>query len=275
MAGNEEINETIFAVHNTFAATEYGEKLSQSIRYEKYNIAHLTNEEWVRLLGADVNNLTHMPLTYGITQDFIRETARQQPDRLSSMDKSLLGVAAMIHDQGEAIVGDISYGDKTEADEAEEKLQLESNLDVFCPNISKPMRETIVQARDEIVFDSSSRLGRMFNAIERVGYVRTALRAAHHVQAQTAGEAETGLRWIVADVFNNQLIKLLEYATDYPAVNSYLFHQQAKISAAVSMVTTEDFANYGIDQHARETQFHTAVAAWDSWLQRLTSLAVA
>lgn len=273
MTATQELSEDVFAIHEAFAATEHGEILANKIRYEKYNLAQLANEEWIGLLGADVNNLTHMPLTYGLAKSFIRETEREGAVYLNEADQLLLKVAAIIHDQGESIVGDISFGDKTEDDEAEEKLQFEQNLESFCPGATIEMKKLIVRARDEVVFDSTTKVGKVFNAIERVGYIRTALRASTHVQNETAGNAEPGLRWIIADVFSNQPVKLIEYAGEYPAVRNYLLHQRDKITAAFGVVKPEDFENYGANQRVKETQFQEAYIAWQGWLLGSTSVA--
>jgi hypothetical protein len=257
----QESSTDIFAIHTAFAATEYGEALAANIRYEKYNLTHLPNEEWVGLLGADVNNLTHMPLTYGLATSFIRETERVEPGSFGEADQTLLKVAA--------IGSDISFGDKTEADEAEEKVQFERNVEAFCPGASVAIKKLIVQARDEVVFDSTTRVGLVFNAIERTGYVRTALRASGHIQADTAGEAEPGFRWIVADVLSNQPPKLIDYAGDYPAVNNYLTNQSGAITTAFGLVEPQDFENYGANQHAKEAQFNEAHTTWHRWLHRV------
>lgn len=269
MVAAQELGEDVFAIHKAFAATVHGEVLADKIRYERYNLAHLTNEEWVSLLGADVNNLTHMPLTYGLTKSFIKETERAGSPCLSETEQLLLQVAAIIHDQGEAIVGDISFSDKTEADEAEEKLQFEQNLEAFCPGASFEMKKIIVQARDEVVFDrdGTTKLGRIFNAIERVGYVRTALRASSHAQNETMSAATPGLRWIIADVFGNQPAKLIEYASDYPAVSNYLVAQKDKITAAFNLVRPEDFENYEANAETKRAQFNEGLEAWQNWLR--------
>ena len=41
------------------------------MRYGPYKPEELSNEEWVRILGPDVNNLEHLKITLAITNDFI------------------------------------------------------------------------------------------------------------------------------------------------------------------------------------------------------------
>ncbi len=259
---DEDRSVELFAIHSVFAATEHGQNLAEEVRYARYNIASVPNEEWTRLLGADVNNLTHMPLTYGLTRSFIRTTEQAEPGYFSQEDKTLLQVAALIHDQGEALVGDISFGDKTDEDEVEERRMFETNQEAFSQGITPEVQQLIIRARDEIVFNPTSRLGSAFNAVERAGYMRTALRASEHLYNGTAGASAESMQWIVADVCLNQTLKLLEYTATYPAIKQYLHSQRAKISAAFALVTPEIFANYGPDAAAKSIQFRAAQAAW-------------
>jgi hypothetical protein len=254
-----------YVIHAAFAATDYGKLLASKVRYEKYKPASLSNEQWVKLLGADVNNLTHMPLTYGLAKAFIEDMTRHQPDYFDKEEKELLQVAAIIHDQGEAIVGDISFGDKTKENEAEEKQQFTANLENFCPGVAIRDKRLIVAARDNIVFDPTTKLGRIFNAIERVGYIRTGLRASAHIQNGTAHGCEIGLEWLIADVLSNQTRKLIGYATNYAPVNDYLTHQTEAITTTFSLVSPEIFEQYGIGQQQKEAQFQEAQSAWQTW----------
>ncbi|MDB5176309.1 MAG: hypothetical protein JWM81_1167 [Candidatus Saccharibacteria bacterium] len=264
----QQLGDEVYAVHRAFAATEHGATLAENIRYQRYNLAHLSNQEWTALLGADVNNLTHMPLTYGLTKSFIKQSEALQPGFLDDEEETTLMLAAIIHDQGEAIVTDITYSDKTAADETEEKLQFDRNLEAFCPGATLAMKRRIIQAKDEVVFNSATKLGQIFNAIERAGYVRTALRAAEHIQAGTAGDAAAGLRWIIADVFGAHPAKLIDYAQTYPVIRQYLVAQQPKITAAFGVVLPQDFENYGAAQHDKETAFQQGWLAWQEWLCR-------
>jgi len=261
------MSEVIFDAYRAFRSTPYGEKLSGSIRYEKYNLSSLSNEEWVRLLGSDVNNLTHMPLTRGLTKDFIKTTERYKENYFSEEEKVLLELAALIHDQGEAITGDISYGDKTENDEVEELRLFAQNADAFSGDISDDLKELIATARDQIVFNKESRLGRIFNAIERVGYLRTALRANDKVQLDETSEYADGLNWLIADVLSNQPLELVKYAEEYPAVSAYLTHQKQKITAAFIAVSPETFSHYGEKAETKLQEFVASFKAWNDWME--------
>ena len=253
----------LIEIHEKFEQTDFGKTLAGRVRYDRYKPKDVSNERWVELLGADVNNLTHLTLTYGLAQDFIHTAQTLQPDFLSSEDEQLLQVAALIHDWAESIVGDISFGDKTANDEVEEQAAFEANLASFY----KGDLTLINKARTEIVFDHTgkNKLGKVFNAIERVGYLRTALRAGDHIVCGDAMDCDDGLRWLVADVLSQQPKSLIAYAETLQPVRQYLANQQDKISLMFEIVATSDdvFANYPPDQRdAKRLQFSESLQAW-------------
>ena len=259
----------LIEIHEKFEQTDFGKTLAGRVRYDRYKPKDVSNERWVELLGADVNNLTHLTLTYGLAQDFIRTAQTLQPDFLSSEDEQLLQVAALIHDWAESIVGDISFGDKTANDEIEEQAAFEANLASFY----KSDLTLINKARTEIVFDHTgkNKLGKVFNAIERVGYLRTALRAGDHIIRGDAMDCDDGLRWLVADVLSQQPKSLIAYAETLQPVGQYLVNQQDKISLMFEIVATSDdvFANYPPDQReAKRRQFSESLQAWLQYNQQ-------
>jgi|GEM_PF-914835 len=251
-------------IHRAFSATEHGKTLARRVRYEKYKPEAVTNEEWITLLGPDVGNLSHLVFTYELTTTFIAHTRRNQPELLTESEGRLLQVAALIHDWAEAKTGDISWGDKTAEHEAEEQAAFETYLHEFY---SGDATKFIDQARKEIIFDhgqESNKLGEIFNAIERVGYMTTALRAYGHIVNRTAGDSESGFVWIVADVLLNQTVTLLEYAKKYSAVSDFLARRQQTITEAFSFVDGEEtiFKKYGDAEPVKLAQFTKAEEAW-------------
>lgn len=256
----------LIEIHEKFEQTDFGKTLAGRVRYERYKPANVSNDQWVELLGADVNNLTHLTLTYGLAQDFIRNAHALQPDLLTDEDEQLLQVAALIHDWAESIVGDISFGDKTATDEIEEQAAFEANLASFYNGDTT----LINKARTEIVFDHTgkNKLGRVFNAIERVGYLRTALRAGDHIIHGDAADCDDGLRWLVADVLSQQQKALIAYAETLQPVGQYLANQHDQISLMFEIIARSDdvFDNYPPDQReAKRLQFSESYQAWQQY----------
>ncbi|HMI09772.1 MAG TPA: hypothetical protein VK497_05260 [Candidatus Saccharimonadales bacterium] len=96
-------------------------------------------------------------------------------------------------------------------DEDQEQAAFEQNVTQFYQGKDF---ELVDQARREIVFDHESKLGELLNAIERIGYLRTALRAHEILQIGVSDfELAEGLEWLVFDVLSN--LVLISYIVLY------------------------------------------------------------
>jgi hypothetical protein len=257
----------LVSIHHAFAETDFGKKLGANVRYGVYKPADVSNQRWRELLGIDVNNLGHLQLSGNLAKAFTHDMDLHQPDFFKDDERDLLEVAALTHDWAEAVVGDINYGDKTSEHEAEERAQFEQNLAAFFTGKEEWLEELIQRALDEVIFSPDTKLGVAFNAIERVGYVRTALRAAERVENDEAEECEEGFRWLVADVFSRHISKLIEYAGVLPPVKTYLNNQETKISEAYEIIDDDVFWNYP-EEKRREihNKFLDGKKDWDARL---------
>jgi hypothetical protein len=265
----------VYDIHTSFSKTVYGEKLSRDVRYDKYRPDHISKDEWVKLLGADVNNLTHMPLTYGIARAFINDARQHQPDLLNEGEEKLLLVAAISHDWAESITTDISYGDKTLANDEEEKLMFEQNVAQFYNGEDFDL---VDQARREVVFNHDSKVGELLNAVERIGYLRTALRAHDILLAGVSDpELKLGLEWLIFDVFSNlqskenmdSQPKLLELRKFSP-VASYLraveYRVQDGFSTAITVMDSV-LPFYGDKADLKREQMTHSAQNWNDYWQ--------
>jgi cytochrome c1 len=226
----------------------------------------MPNDEWERLLGRDVNNLEHMSLTHGIAVAFIRFSEQHQPDLLSEEEKESLLLTAVIHDWGEAIRGDVSYSDKTNEEESQE--QRDFMTVVNSVGHASFTKEEILRAK-EIAFDhEGSKLGKMFFAIEQLGYMRTAIKAARIVHDQPQPDGTTdGLTWLTADVLGNIMRqdKIIEASHEYDAVRAALEHYAADIDTAFQVVRLRPltFENYGDNVYEKFDRFMSANEQWE------------
>ena len=264
----------VYEIHRSFSDTEFGDKLADNVRYDKYRPDHILKKEWTELLGADVNNLTHMPLTYGLARAFINHTRVHQSDLMNESEEKLLLIAALSHDWAESITTDISFGDKTVLDDEEEQAAFERYLVSFYQGKDF---ELVDQARREIVFDHDSKLGEILNAIERIGYLRTALRADQLLRNGVGdSELQQGLQWLVFDVLSNlqskeapdQPPRLLELRKYYP-VAAYIESLKDRIEAAFDTAIThmeEVLPRYGDTADQKRRQMECSVRNWDMFV---------
>ncbi|MBX4201334.1 hypothetical protein KW803_00350 [Candidatus Saccharibacteria bacterium] len=262
------MSETIYSnyghLHAAFAETEYGQHLSQQTRWERYKPAGVSPQRWRELLGVDVNNLGHLQLSGNLTRVFIGEMDKSRPGYFNLEDKIVLEVAAYTHDWPESIVGDTNYHLKSTIHDDEEKAVFIQNLKAFYPDCSPEMEIIINRAVEEVIYAHDGEgLARAFNVIERVGYVRTALRATDKVVHGTASDCESSMRQLVGDAFSVHISALMGLTDEFPPVEQYLRNQHELISAGFGLVDEEAFANLHSD--GVRAKFQNALLAWTAW----------
>ncbi|MDO8657773.1 MAG: hypothetical protein Q7K55_03470 [Candidatus Levybacteria bacterium] len=232
-------------LYTKFAATEYGRSLGQKVRYDRYRPDSVSNNEWEKVLGPDVNNLKHLALTYGLTKHFVEaqnaSLSKQHPDLFTPQEQGILLVTAIVHDWGESVSGDWMFDLKTRANEEQE----ESVLAMLIAEIAEEEIDTRLSNHiiKKVLGDKTSKLGRAFNAIERLGYLRTGMRAWQQ-SYNTNGELREGLIWLSENVFHNQIPTLIEYAKDYSPVLNALTNSSPIISDALENIPNDIFTKY-------------------------------
>lgn len=256
-------------VHEAFAETPFGQTLADRVRYAKFKPENVSNERWIALLGPDVSNLDHLIDTYHLTRHFITHTEQLQPGTLSLREQALLQAGAISHDWGEGVPGltDVSYSDKTAADEQAEKEAFMENLSGFYEG-EELMKSLLYGAATQIIFSRDTRLGRMFNGIERIGYVRTGLRADEHVRAGTAPDCEDGLRWLSAEVLSNHhTTHLTMLSGRLLAVDHFLRTQADYITEAFDGADGSIFHGrlHPSQANAKEQAIKDAKELWQVW----------
>mgnify|MGYP001591402849 FL=1 len=176
---------TFEEIYELFAGSPYGEILRQRVRYGPYKPEELSNEEWVRILGPDVNNLEHLKTTLAVANDFIYLARHPHPEwpfgevEFSREEEELLCLTAVIHDWGEAVVGDILWHRKTSDIDAEKEFAaLNKIIKELChPRYERLLMEKIYLAADIAFLKGDNALNQVFNVIEHIGYANNVFRA--------------------------------------------------------------------------------------------------
>lgn len=195
----------------------FAEQLENSVRYERYRTDE-TFEDWINLLGPDVRARTHPHEAARHVHNLIT-TQEAHGNPLGNTMKTMLYVTPFPHDWGELIVdgegiGDINYEKKTAEHEKEERVVFQRVTDLV-PN---PTERGFFRATyDEVVSDRLSPLGKLFNIVERVGYVETAINAYLGNRGQRI-ENWSGLSGNVLALQIPALLKVREH----PYVNLFL-----------------------------------------------------
>jgi hypothetical protein len=264
-------------LHDVYAQTPAGEYLSQRARYDAYRPASTSVEEWQDLLGADVNNLDHMLVTVQVASTFLRLSRMQETPNTASPfstdDENDLLLAAAIHDWGEGVEGceDIIWRKKTKDDDLRERDAMHIVVQDVAARYSDDEHEKadvlsqLERVADEIVFNRESRLGRAFDAIERVGYLRTAVRSWREQADVKNSDMMDTLQWISADVLALHTIPLLSHSQDHFPVLAMLAQNESQISDAFASMPDSIFEMYDEDEKEQmREKFRSAKTAWGS-----------
>jgi hypothetical protein len=237
--GKKEI--TLSEINRKFSSTDWGEKLKSNIRYAKHKPEEISDGDWKKILGGDINNLDHLIITKGLTLSFLKgckNTGKEWEGKIpkeacfSEEEQQLLLLTASMHDWGEAVKGDIHYYDKTKQDDIEEMQELRTIINEILSEILGEKHnldiKRIIDKIINILTQTESKLGKAFNAIEKVGYVRTSIRA-YDKSIIASEELKIPLRNMACRVMPDQIRVLVDYAKIYPPVAAYIKHHKETI----------------------------------------------
>jgi len=207
-------------LYTQFLDTSYGKTLLGNTRFSGFKQG-IKNEIWENELGADVNNARHMKLMYGLTRWFIavHNSQVKEEERFTPHEQELLCVAAAIHDQAEAVKGDIPAPQKTKQNHEEEMEALQRILiDIYGKD--KRVLSLCQEAVSEVIVDSTTKLGKAFHAIEFMGYVHTAILAWKKQGIESSLIREQGCT--LAKKVKKFSLPKLEAQAHYPAIRHFL-----------------------------------------------------
>ncbi len=264
-------------LHLMFGSTEPGQILASRTRWDRYKPDFVTNNEWIKMFGSDVNNFEHMRLTYGQTRWFLREC--QSPSgqwngpiseeaTFDQHEQEDLMLMAIVHDWGEAITGDKMHDLKTDDERSEEARQFNALvLNTFGNNTYKALAERIVDVAEEAESKTATKLGRAFNAIERIGFSSTGLRAWRINNAQENEAMQEACLWMASNATGNQLVRLVDFSRTYPPVKRFLEIHSHTISDLLTNMHEDIFEKYtdGTERAAQKQKFIKAQEVWSQY----------
>lgn len=174
-------------------------------------------------LGDDVHPVEHMQHTHDtVTQPFVVAHSQE----LTAREVVVLRLGTFLHDIGECtfpglashgeLLGDTAYGQKVEGEETNEQRLRQRIVEEVWPEIPADLLAEI----DEMIMEPESKLGHMFNSIERLGYLRTGIEASEVLVNNYRGELVTELArdpWSI-----NRLLQLSLLASQVANINPEL-----------------------------------------------------
>lgn len=208
--------------------SRYKTYLGSTPRYARYMNGE-SIPEWIELLGPDVLLLTHGEATADITDAFILYN-EQHGVTLTFEEESDLRLTPYIHDWGEIKIEDEGVGDLTFDDKNVENEAIE--LAIFDRVIKdvedEAVKSTFIKSYVEIAMKKDTKLGKMFNAIERLGYLQTAVNA---FVGNEEGKRIKNWKGLAGNVLSNQIIPLIACANEYPYVKHFLEQESSALDA--------------------------------------------
>lgn len=261
-------------IHRRFADSHFGKYLASQSRYKRYKPDFISDEQWCQApLGADMNNLSHMALILGLAREFLKH---QKPETaLNRTDSQILMLASITHDWAEAITDDKMFDQKSPTEDADEATMMMFLLKKTLGSRLSP--ETLMQVY-KTVKDRNTRLGAVFNAIERVGYMRSGLNAwsasqkkgriIEGLDVEAEAELREAYQWMASNVAGNQTEALLKYAEKYYPVETYMVNARERIDDLFHGMPANIFTKYpttpenGGERIQQMQKFLNASEAW-------------
>lgn len=244
-------------------ATQYKSYLGSTPRYERY-MSGESLPQWVELLGPDVLLLTHADATADITDAFILHN-EQHGVTLTFEEESELRLTAYIHDWGEIIIENEGVGDLTFDDKNAENEEVEMTIfnRVIRDIEDEDTKIVFLKAYREVAMDKKTKLGLMFNAIERIGYLQTAINA---FVGNEEGKRINNWKGLSGNVLSNQIIPLLSYAKEYPYVKEFLKQESSAIDALFAELEEGDAPRDNVGKPSYDLE--KVKKAFSAWTQK-------
>ncbi|MFZ1302177.1 MAG: adenylyltransferase/cytidyltransferase family protein [Candidatus Microsaccharimonas sp.] len=245
-----------------FSQSEYGQSLNGQPRWDMQRPAHVSPAEWIKILGRDTDNLAHMKLSYDITNLFVHYDDGSL--NINEEEKDILRLAAISHDWGESIDpdtglgGDVNYELKTSTQAEDELIMYRKVFDSILGNVDVKTKFII----ESTVFKKDTKLGLIFDAVERLGYLRTAKIAFEASRTTDDPILKGNLEWLAAGTLSNQIITLMEYSADYTPVRKYLEFISPFIDDVYGSVDATVFKDHNQPQIEKKNLYNQSKAAW-------------
>ncbi len=204
--------------------TELGYTLAARPRYGWYRPEDMPINRWLELFDADVNNYEHNALTAYLA-DIVTKLDESAPKV-----RAAVILTASIHDLPEDITGteagDTTYNLSTEDHEKREHARLEEiAADPVYPLTSEQVDLAVRVMKDSKQAIPVTEEGFIFNLIERIGYMRTALITWNIVKNNEVEEKhKPHLQWMIGNILGNHLLYLHNVRNMSTSVDMQLSH---------------------------------------------------
>ncbi|HVS78933.1 MAG TPA: hypothetical protein VHD84_01425 [Candidatus Saccharimonadales bacterium] len=252
---------SVVRLQQIFSETSAGRHLADMPRFQTFfQPEGYANEDWMKLLGAQGNDLRHGEYTVHTGEILLDEqpSLGLSPD-IQQVERFLFSFTNLTHDWGEAhpMVGDVAFG--AEKKQRSKERFMRSNLarqvlSEGCAEAGLAPMGAMRQAIDEII-EWSDRLSfkeynldqlsqtmdpefyylHLYRANKYLGHFSVALRAGRivHEMADNRTELISNLKYLNALVACNDVGVLLQYSGIFPGIDRFLRSYQPEVDEAL------------------------------------------
>ncbi|QQS19410.1 hypothetical protein IPL85_03945 [Candidatus Saccharibacteria bacterium] len=281
-------------VYREFAATGFGDMLKDTPRYHRFIPDGFSTEQWERLIGPDGNNLHHMRQSIAVAAWFVDTENNIKPGTFSYKEAQELTVTAAMHDQGEAVVGDIEYGRKSRNQREKEARTLVEYEASFVPKLGG-MILTVYRRGQDIAFgDKMQKMPGAFKTVELMGFMNNTLSSLQQIRRlehaalgdrymtllgidsdEDREAAIVALKRLTTEVLGSGVVgDLIECGKRFPSAQNYLQLHASQISKGMEGVLEETFGWYDKEdpgatsgeRRRRLEKFHQQKNLWRVWI---------
>ena len=200
-----------------FRKTAYAEHLKEHPRWSRFQPADVDTETWRHVLHADSDGLDHARLMINLTHTFLAHDSDNSVN-LDDEETELLYLATAAQNWGKSEGTDISYEFITANDINQRRQTLHRIFDELMPELDVKRRYII----EKTIYDRTTRLGEVFDAVRRLNCLRTALIAYDRYEKVPDAPENQHLGALAISVLSNQLTHLVTYAEKYTPVSQAL-----------------------------------------------------
>ena len=210
-------------IDSVFRNTQYAEHLKQHPRWSRYQPEGVSNDEWRRVLHADSDGLDQTRLMINLTRVFL-ERDTDNSAKLDDEEVELLYLANALQNWGKSFADDgsqgldISYEFLTSSEIDHRRRKLHALYDELVPDLDVKRRFII----EKTIYDRTTKLGEVFDAIRRLNCLRTGLLAYKKYASAPDEYVHQNLGALSVGVLSNQLTHLITYAEKFTPVSDAL-----------------------------------------------------
>lgn len=240
---------TAYGMDTIYRDTDYAEHLKANPRWSRYLPDGLSSDEWRRVLHADSDGLDQARLMIRLAELFLMADTENSAGLDDEQRELLLKAMAAqnwgkSYDDDDSPAVDVSYEFITQKDVEDRKRKFHVVYGQLVPGANIKERFIV----EKTIYDRTTRLGAVFDAIRRLNCLRTGLIAYDRYIQDPNQPGSENLGALSIGVLSNQLIPLIGYAEQFAPVKKVLEDVKSSIDTIFADATIRDHSFVNLQQ---------------------------